>query len=123
MSIATPLNVPCVTSGSSRGPPRAAGGTMRQIYFIAGMVLGVAVALFAVQNGVPVEVRLFLWQVEGPLAAIVLGAAAAGLLVALLLGLPDTLLSRWRMRQLERQVQQGPPETQPTGSADAGVRL
>jgi len=96
---------------------------MRQISFIAGMVLGVAVALFAVQNVVPVDVRLFFWQVEGPLAAIVLGAVAAGLLVALLLGLPDTLLSRWRMRQLERQVQQGPPETQPTGSADAGVRL
>jgi uncharacterized integral membrane protein len=39
---------------------------MRHIYFIFGVVLGVTVAIFAVQNVAPVEVRFFLWQVEAP---------------------------------------------------------
>jgi uncharacterized integral membrane protein len=86
---------------------------MQHIYFIFGVVLGAAVATFAVQNVAPVEVRFFLWQVEGPLAAVVLGAVAAGLALALLLGLPDTILSRLRMRRLEHQVQEAQPEEQP----------
>ena len=86
---------------------------MQHVYFIFGVVLGVVVAIFAVQNVAPVEVRFFLWQVEGPLAAVVLGALGAGLVVALLLGLPDTILSRLRMRRLEHQVREGNPEEQP----------
>jgi len=86
---------------------------MQHVYFIFGVVLGAAVAIFAVQNVAPVEVRFFLWQVEGPLAAVVLSAAGAGLVVALLLGLPDTVLSRLRMRRLEQQVQEAHPEEQP----------
>jgi uncharacterized integral membrane protein len=86
---------------------------MQHVYFIFGVVLGVVVAIFAVQNVAPVEVRFFLWQVEGPLAAVVLTAVGAGLLVALLLGLPDTILSRLRMRRLEHQVREANPEEQP----------
>lgn len=86
---------------------------MQHIYFIFGVVLGAAVAIFAVQNVTPVEIRFFLWQVEGPLAAVVLGAVGMGLVVALLLGLPDTILSRLRMRRLEHQVQDVNPEEQP----------
>ena len=86
---------------------------MQHVYFIFGVVLGVVVAIFAVQNVAPVEVRFFLWQVEGPLAAVVLTAVGAGLVVALLLGLPDTILSRLRMRRLEHQVREANPEEQP----------
>lgn len=86
---------------------------MQHVYFIFGVVLGVVVAIFAVQNVAPVEVRFFFWQVEGPLAAVVLGALGAGLVVALLLGLPDTILSRLRMRRLEHQVREANPEEQP----------
>jgi len=86
---------------------------MRHAYFIFGVVLGVALAVFAFQNVAPVDVRFVFWQVEGPLAAVVLGAVAAGLVLALLLGLPDTILSRLRMRRLEHQVREGNPEEQP----------
>jgi uncharacterized integral membrane protein len=96
---------------------------MRHIYFIAGVVLGVVVAIFAVQNVAAVEVRFFLWQIEGPLAAVVLGAVAAGLVLALLLGLPDTILSRLRMRRLEHQVREANPEELPHPSSDIGARL
>lgn len=86
---------------------------MQHIYFIFGVILGAAVAIFAVQNVAPVQVRFFLWHVEGPLAAVVLSAVGAGLLVALLLGLPDSILSRVRMRRLEHQVREAHPDEQP----------
>jgi putative membrane protein len=86
---------------------------MQHVYFIFGVVLGVVVAIFAVQNVAPVEVRFFLWHVEGPLAAVVLTAVGTGLVVALLLGLPDTILSRLRMRRLEHHVREANPEEQP----------
>lgn len=96
---------------------------MRHVYFIFGVLLGVVVATFAVQNVATVEVRFFFWQVEGPLAAVVLGGVTVGLVLALLLGLPDTILSRLRMRRLEHQVRDATPEEFPHGSSDSSARL
>ena len=92
---------------------------MRQVYFIAGLILGLATAVFAVQNTIAVEVRFLLWQVQGPLAAVVLASATAGLLVAFLFGLPAILASRRRIRSLERHLAGGPPEgaARPTGQS------
>ncbi|HSB70069.1 MAG TPA: LapA family protein [Candidatus Methylomirabilis sp.] len=84
---------------------------MRPAYFIAGLLLGVAVAIFALQNTGTVEVRFLLWQAQGSLALVVLSALGAGLLVALLFGIPEALLARWRIRSLERRLQERPHET------------
>jgi len=51
---------------------------MRQAYFIAGLILGLAIAVFALQNTTAVEVKFLAWQVTGSLAVVVLGSAAAG---------------------------------------------
>ena len=78
---------------------------MRQLYFIGGLVLGVVIAVFAIQNTTGVEVRFLWWQAQGPLAAVVLISAAAGVVVALLLGIPEVLGTRWRIRSLERRLE------------------
>lgn len=83
---------------------------MKQAYFIAGLILGLAIAVFALQNTMAVEVRFLIWQVSGSLAVVVLGSAAAGALVALLFGIPEIVMARWRMRNLERRLQGTPPE-------------
>ena len=83
---------------------------MRQAYFIAGLILGLAIAVFALQNTTAVEVKFLAWQVTGSLAVVVLGSAAAGSLVALLFGIPEIVMARWRMRNLERRLQGTPPE-------------
>ncbi|HYB72715.1 MAG TPA: lipopolysaccharide assembly protein LapA domain-containing protein [Candidatus Sulfotelmatobacter sp.] len=78
---------------------------MRQFYFVGGLILGLAVAIFALQNTVGVEVRFLSWQVQGPLAAVVLASSGAGLLVALLCTLPAMFASRRRIRSLERRLE------------------
>lgn len=82
---------------------------MRHAYFLGGLILGVVIAVFAVQNTMAVEVRFLVWQTQGPLAAAVLISAAAGALVALLLGIPEVFGARWRIRSLERRLGDFPP--------------
>jgi uncharacterized integral membrane protein len=77
---------------------------MRNVYFIAGIALGLSIALFALQNGTPVSVSFLAWKLDGPLAGVVLGSAAAGALLLLLFGLPSHLALRWRLRALEREL-------------------
>ena len=86
---------------------------MRQFYFTLGLILGLGVAVFAMQNTLGVEVRFLVWQAHGPLALAVLASAAAGVLIALLFCLPSMLRDRWRIRGLERRLEldAGSPET------------
>jgi uncharacterized integral membrane protein len=81
---------------------------MRQFYFTVGLILGLAIAVFAMQNTLAVEVWFLAWKANGPLALIVLASAAAGVLMALLFCLPAMLKGRWRVRSLERRLESGP---------------
>jgi lipopolysaccharide assembly protein A len=86
---------------------------MRQFNFTLGLILGLGVAVFAMQNTLAVEVRFLVWQAHGPLSLAVLASAAAGVLIALLFCLPSMLRNRWRIRSLERRLETGAgsPET------------
>ena len=88
---------------------------MRQLYFTVGLILGLGVAVFAMQNTLAVEVRFLVWQTNGPLALVVLASAAAGLLIALLFCLPAMLRDRWRIRSLERRLESGGGSTETDG--------
>jgi uncharacterized integral membrane protein len=69
-------------------------------YLIAA-VLAATMAVFALQNGAPTSVRFLAWQLEGvPLAGLILGALAAGLVIA---GIPLGL-QRWQARAQARRL-------------------
>jgi uncharacterized integral membrane protein len=87
---------------------------MKPFYFIVGLILGLAVAVFALQNTESIQIRFLWWKVQGPVAAITLVSAMAGALVMVLFGLPGWLSAHWRIRSLERRLEGRPPEnTQP----------
>ena len=89
-------------------------------YLIAA-VLAAGVAVFALQNGAPTPVRFLAWQLESvPLAGLILGALAAGLVIA---GIPLGI-QRWnaraQARRLEarvRELEARAPAPTPRGSA------
>ncbi len=91
---------------------------MRQIYFVGGVALGLLLALFALQNGTPVAVQFLTWQVNGSLAAVVLGSAATGALAALLCGLPPLIGARWKVRALERELSALRAAPRPAGKSE-----
>ena len=87
--------------------------------YLVAAVLAAAVAVFALQNGAPTPVRFLAWQLESvPLAGLILGALAAGLIIA---GIPLGL-QRWQARAQARRLEARVKELEarpptPTGSA------
>ena len=70
-------------------------------YLIVAVLAG-GVAVFALQNGTPTNVRFLGWGVENvPVSAVILISLATGLLVA---GVP-LLLQRWRLRARARSLE------------------
>jgi len=72
------------------------------IGYLLVAVVAAALAVFALQNGAPVKVEFLAWNVDRiPLAGVILGAFAAGLVIA---GVP-LALQRWRARSQLRRLE------------------
>ena len=70
--------------------------------YLVVALLAAAIAVFALQNGAPTSVRFIIWNLDGiPLAGLILGAFAAGLLIA---GVPLSI-QRWRARSQTRRLE------------------
>ena len=76
-----------------------------QVYWIAALGFGIVIALFAVQNSVPVAVR-FLWLAieDVPISVLVLICATLGALVTLLFGLGREIRHRIGLRSAHREA-------------------
>jgi uncharacterized integral membrane protein len=76
-----------------------------QTYWIAALVFGIIIALFAVQNSSPTGVH-FLWlSAEGvPVSVLILICAALGALVTGMLGLGREVRHQFRQRAQRRAV-------------------
>jgi uncharacterized integral membrane protein len=70
-------------------------------------LLGSAATIFALQNRDPVEIAFLTWSIRGmPLALVILLSLLLGVVFASLSGLVKVLRMRYRIRQLESQVNQ-----------------
>src|SRR3989442_4162022 len=107
----------CISAKGTRW--RARVESVMALGYLIAAVLAAAVAVFALQNGAPTPVRFLAWQLESvPLAGLVLGALAAGLVIA---GIPLGL-QRWQARAQARRLEARVKELEskppiPTGSA------
>lgn len=98
-----------------------------QLSFLVLLVFGLAVVLFAVQNAGPVDVRFVTWQFrEIPLAFVIVGSAAAGAVLMLLLGLAKQIgmsVRMWdtqaRIKRLEGEIRQKDATIQKLETAQA----
>lgn len=73
------------------------------ILFIVGLVLGAVSVIFALQNIAIITVSFFSWQITGSLALILSLALAMGLLIAILLILPESIANYFRYRKLIKE--------------------
>lgn len=87
-------------------------------YLIVALVAS-AITVFALQNTASTSVRFLFWSLELPLASVILGSVAAGIV---LVGLP-LWIGRWRLssraRTLERRLAAADAERAEAGRADA----
>ncbi len=75
-----------------------------QFYLLLGLVFALLVAVFAVQNSTPVNIRFLAWEFKNiSLALVVLGAAAGGAFAVFIMGLGREVRHAWRARDLSMQ--------------------
>ena|ERR1035437_4942774 len=73
------------------------------ILFIAGLFLGVVSVIFALQNIAVVTISFFSWQITGSLALILLLAITSGILIAILLLLPEFINNYFKYKKLKKE--------------------
>ena len=72
---------------------------------LLGIAFGVASVMFALQNVSIVTVSFFAWQFEGSLALVLLLSLAMGVLISLLLVLPETAKNYFRYKKLKKSYE------------------
>jgi putative membrane protein len=74
------------------------------IYLIFAMGFAVLVTLFAIQNSMPVTINFLSWSGNTSFAMVVLGSAAAGVLIALLSQVMVQIRLRLSLRHSEKRI-------------------
>lgn len=73
------------------------------IFFIVGLLLGAAAVAFALQNTAIVAVTFLGWQLEGSLSIVLALTILSGILIALLLTLPELISNYFQFRSLKKK--------------------
>jgi uncharacterized integral membrane protein len=73
------------------------------ILFILGLVLGGVAVVFALQNIADITVIFFGWQLSGSLSLILLLTMLAGILITLLIILPNSISSYFKYKRLQKE--------------------
>ena len=76
------------------------------ILFIIGILLGAVAVIFALQNVVVITVSFFSYKLTGSLALILSLAMAVGVLVTILLVLPESIKNYFRYKKLQKLNEQ-----------------
>jgi uncharacterized integral membrane protein len=77
------------------------------VIYLLMALLGSAATIFALQNRDPVKITFLAWAIEGmPVALVILLSLLLGVVFTSLSGLVKVLRMRYRIRQLESQVNQ-----------------
>ena len=67
---------------------------------ILGIILGALTVAFALQNVAQVTISLFAWHFTGSLALVLLATSAMGIVMSLLIVLPESISNYFRYRKL-----------------------
>ncbi len=70
---------------------------------ILGIVLGAVSVIFALQNVMVITVTFFTWQLQGSLALILLLAILMGVLITLLMVLPESIRNYFKYKNLKKE--------------------
>ena len=73
------------------------------IFFVIGLLLGAVAVVFTFQNSEVVSVSFFSWQLDGSLSVILALSVLTGILIALLLTLPEFFNNYFESRRLKKR--------------------
>jgi lipopolysaccharide assembly protein A len=74
-----------------------------QLYWIVSLVAAIVIAVFAIQNGSDVDVKIFFKTIQTTIPILVLISAVAGAVVMFFLGLPKQIRTWREVRKLRAE--------------------
>lgn len=69
-----------------------------------GLLLGGVAVVFALENVTAVTVTFFQWQITSSLAAVLIVSLLGGILIAVLMLLPESLSGYFKSRKLKKEI-------------------
>ncbi|MBN2467490.1 MAG: LapA family protein [Deltaproteobacteria bacterium] len=76
------------------------------ISLIVTFALILGVTIFALQNGMPLEVKFIVWGFHTSLIAVILGSALVGVLIMAVISMPGLVKERFRAKKLQKRVRE-----------------
>ncbi|MES2224259.1 MAG: LapA family protein [Patescibacteria group bacterium] len=73
------------------------------IFIIIGILLGAVAVIFALQNTVAITVTFLFWQIHSSLAIILMVAIISGMIVNLLLSLPEIVSDYFSFKNMIKE--------------------
>ena len=73
------------------------------LFLILGILLGILAVIFAVQNIIPVTVTFLAWQVQGSMAFVIAAAIVSGLLISVLVSVPEVIENHFTLKGLRKR--------------------
>ncbi len=77
-----------------------------EVYLILAAVLGIFIALFAIQNAASVTVKFMFWQFQSSLAVVIILAMLAGMLLVFLLSIPGRFKRRKELYDKQKKIKE-----------------
>lgn len=76
------------------------------IFLIFALIIAFFAIVFAIQNNVPITINFLIWQLEGSLALVLLGALAVGAFIGWLVAVPTILKRGWKTAREKRKAEE-----------------
>ncbi len=76
------------------------------LFLILGILLGILAVIFALQNIVPVTVMFLSWELHGSMAFVIAMAIVAGLLISILVSIPEVVSNYFTLKSLRKRNQE-----------------
>ncbi|MFA6050043.1 MAG: LapA family protein [Candidatus Paceibacterota bacterium] len=74
------------------------------LFLILGLLIGALSVVFALQNVAVITVTFLIWQVTGSLAVVLLIAIVAGMIMSVLVSVPEVIKDQMKIRELNRRL-------------------
>lgn len=76
------------------------------ILIILGVLIGAVSVMFALQNIATITVVFLFWHITGSLSVIILIAIVAGMLVSVLVSIPEVFRNQMKIRTLHKRTKE-----------------
>jgi uncharacterized integral membrane protein len=73
------------------------------LYLLLAFAFSFLVAVFAIQNSLPVHVSFVMWSFQTSLVIVILGAATFGALAVISLAIPMQIRARWDLKKARQR--------------------